>query len=147
MSEYFRNFPSKKKLYTHELLSKLEEALSSKDAVLMEHLIVIIFYDGADESFSKILCKLLSEDWHNTHEDIISILEEIRDAGTVECIYKATFREAEAESSEDEPCPLIVKCLRALYAIHTPGAIENIKKFSTTQNLNVKQTVSLLLGD
>lgn len=144
LSEYFNDFQKKKKLYTHELLSKLEEAIILKDAVLIEYLVIIIFEDGPDKLFSKVLCKLLSEEWHYTHEDIVSLLEEIKDPETIECIYQATFREAGFD--DDDVRPLTVKCLRALYAINTPEALEKIKLFSTSKNTHVKDTVSLLLN-
>src|SRR5438132_695639 len=75
LKEYFNGrLPSE----TH-VLHLLEYAIVGKDGDLVEEAMVLLCtgYFKTD-SFFILLCQLLTEDWHTKHEDIATLLKQIK---------------------------------------------------------------------
>ena len=93
IDEFMESIPQKTFSFTDKLVPLLEKAYIKKNAVNVELLTIAASADGVSNRYSNVLCKLLKEDWHEKQEDIVMLLEEIRDPNTVDCINASVFRE------------------------------------------------------
>lgn len=107
-----------KKLYSMDLIRKFEEVKERHDERLLHYLCVISFADGVDNRFTDILCRFLKDDWHRCHEDIVSLLEDIKDPQSVDCLYQRALEIPDY----DDGRALAIKCIWALGAINTGEA-------------------------
>ena len=76
------------------LLIKMILAYKQEDAEMIEYLIFTIFLAEDELNISSlldILNKLILCKWHEKHEDIVFLLQKIRDSESVECLYQAIF--------------------------------------------------------
>ena len=74
------------------LLIKMILAYKQEDAEMIEYLIFTIFLAEDELNISSlldILNKLILCKWHEKHEDIVFLLQKIRDSESVECLYQA----------------------------------------------------------
>lgn len=117
--EFIKRFPEAPTVrYLHD---ELESALTNKDGDSIEYLLLLGFHFGFDRSSSSVLCSLIMQDWHMQHENIATILADMRAPDTVECLYAACFA-AFPYLDYDESYSLGVKCIYALNAIGTKSA-------------------------
>jgi hypothetical protein len=122
----------------------IEEVSLDRKDIMLEYLLYIAEQDGLNKSYTHIFCKLLEQNWHEWHEDIVIHLEIIKDPESIESIYKSTFMEKDFH--DDEPCPLTKKCIWALSAINTHESREKIQILSNSSNLSVKETALMELN-
>ena len=130
--------------YQNELLDMFNEAVSSKDILMLDCLLIIAERDGLDDIYTEVLCSILQQEWHKSHEDIISLLEEIRDPKSVDCVYRATF--LEKHNMDEEPAPLTIKCIWALAAINTKAAFEKIQILRASINVSIQEAAEAYLN-
>ena len=69
----------------------LDDAQSRKDLAQLECILILFFRFGGEEKYTFPLCQLLGEDWHIQHENIVMLLQKIRDPSSVECLYRAAI--------------------------------------------------------
>lgn len=113
---YWDKFPKgQQKLYKTENLNLLKRNIEERDAVGLSHIIAIIIHDGADSDFTHLLLPLLNESWHTAVEDIISVLEIIKDPNSVNDLYIRTINVPEY----DDMRAIAKKCMWALFEINT----------------------------
>lgn len=130
-----------KYLYTNELLEKLGDAIQMHDSKGVEYLCLISEVDGIDKRFTNILCKLLEENWHHSHEDIVMMMEIIKDPASVDCMYKISIN----IPSYDDGRSLAKKCIWALGAINTADAKEKLKMLSMSDDEIIKNAAVMQL--
>lgn len=118
---FFRLFPADLKLNTTFAVRELEDALIRKDAAQVECALLLTFHFGNQERHAAILCKLLLEDWHHQHENIASLLQDLKDPSSIECLYQTALTHF-AYLDYDEAYALAVKCIWALGDINTDDA-------------------------
>lgn len=81
----------------------------------------------------EIWCKLLTENWHNSHEDIAFLLQRFPDPKTVDCLFEAATTSFDY-LSYDETFQLSRKCIKALAAIGNEEAIQCLRKLEKNEN-------------
>lgn len=125
ISEFLNLIPQKTFSFTDRIVNLLEKACMEKDPDKVEFLIIAASADGVSNRYSKIFCKLLKAEWHQKQEDIVMLLEEIKDPDTVDCINDLVYHKM--PWSDDENSSLALKCIWALGAIGNNKAIERLK--------------------
>jgi hypothetical protein len=108
---------------------ELEHAFEEKSAASVECALVLGFVFGLSRSWAPQLCKLMQEDWHQSHEDIASLPQDIRVPSTVDCIYQAALRKHDYLAYDNSEA-LAVKCIWALHDIGTPEAVVKLTLLS-----------------
>jgi len=97
-------------------------ASDRKSADVLEAVLILAFHFGASADLAVILCRLLVEDWHRSHENIALLLQQLRDPETVDCLYRCAQMQLDYLAFDDNYA-LAVKCVWALHDIGTPEAI------------------------
>lgn len=131
---YFQG-KTKNKEYILELL-KL--AYKEKNADDIEFCLYICFVlELHMEDSLQILCDLLKEHWHYQHENILIMLQELKDPKSVDFIYQTA--KTKYEYLEYNDCySLIIKCCWALGDINTNESLEKLKQLSQSNNEIIK---------
>ena len=123
----------------------LENAYSEKNADDVEYSLSIGFmFNLFSKFYSDILCKLIEEDWHFSHENIASIFQELKLPETVDCLYKTVLKQFKY-LEYDEFFALAVKCIWALGEIRTAEAKEKLKLLTQSNNKIIKENALMQL--
>jgi len=115
----------------------LETALIEKNAADVAHGLAVGFKLGFSAEYTKLLSNLFELDWHCSHEDIISALDELRDSELVDLFYKAT-RVIPPYLDFDENRALAVKAIWALGNLGTDKARTKLKEISQSEHPRLK---------
>jgi hypothetical protein len=104
-------------------LHLLEESEATRQAEDLQCALIIGFTFGFASKHNEILCRLADADWHVSHEDVVSALQEIgiEHSETVKALYRVT-QIVPDYLAFDESRALAVKTIWALGRIHTPEA-------------------------
>ncbi len=88
-ADFLRYFPAA--VEDGKVASRLiEEACGARNADdLMGALIVGFVFDFGPEHIPS-LCRLVDEDWHHSHEDVVSALDGLRTPAAIEALCRAT---------------------------------------------------------
>lgn len=145
-TDYFNNlwdeFPKGQLLqFKRETLSLLKDNVANKNEKGLAKTLAIISYDGADSDYTDILLQLLDEKWHTSEEDIMGILELIKDPKSVNKLYEV----AVDVPDYDEMRAIAKKCIWALSAINTPEAILKLKLLQKVDDLIIKENATFEL--
>ncbi|TKG87735.1 hypothetical protein EYV94_27970 [Puteibacter caeruleilacunae] len=133
---YWEQFPEGRLLrFKAETLSLLEDNVRDKDAKGLANILAVIYNDGADSDYTSILLSLLDETWHTSEEDIVEILELIKDPESVQKLYDVAVNVPDY----DEMRALAKKCMWALSAISTPDAINKLKVLAKSDDTIIKE--------
>ncbi|WP_293308482.1 hypothetical protein [Pedobacter sp. UBA5917] len=117
----------------HDILDLIAYAISIKDSRLIEE-VVVLLYTGyfKTESFLLVLCGLLSAHWHIKHEDIVTLLKEIKSPKAVNCLYSAVELRF-AYLDYDDTYQFARKCIKALSVIGDENAVEKLKLLTNSK--------------
>jgi len=126
------------------IAAALLEALASKDAANVEHIMLLGFKFGFPDDCVEVLCKIMLQDWHNQHENIAMVLKDLRSPGSTDCLYQ-TVEAHFPYLDYDESYALGVKCLYALHAIGTPQAREKLALLASSSNEVISERAGRLL--
>lgn len=85
---------------------------------------------------------LEDETWHTKIEDIISLLEDIKDPKSIELLYKTAINVPDY----DEMRSVAKKCLWALLAINTPEAMEKIYLLKRCDDVYIRDGAAMVLS-
>lgn len=122
--DYWEQFPSDEDfLFKTETLSLLKGDFASQNKRGLHNTLSVIYVDGADNDYTDILLNLLDEKWHDSEEDIVSILELIKDPKSINKLFELALDIPDY----DEMRGLSKKCIYALSAINTPEAIQKLE--------------------
>jgi len=121
---YWDKFPVFGSLkYKTETLSLLKQNIKNKNVEGLIHTLAVIYADGADKDYTNDLLFLLEENWHLLTENIIEILEIIKDPNTVNKVYEIAINIPDY----DEMRAIAIKCMRVLTAVNSRESINKLK--------------------
>jgi hypothetical protein len=134
-TNYFDNYLDKfpegnSRKFKKETLLLLEKNVKERDSLALSNTLTVIFKDGADEDFTDLLLLLLDEDWHTSEEDIVELLEIIKDPKATNKLYEVAINVPDY----DEMRALAKKCMWALSSINTNESIEKLKKLAKSDD-------------
>ncbi|CAA7195132.1 HEAT repeat domain-containing protein [Chryseobacterium potabilaquae] len=133
---YWDQFPSGNLLrFKNETLSLLKGNLVNKDEKGLANTLAVICNDGADGDYTDILLQLLDEKWHTSEEDIITILELIKDPKSIDKLYEVAINIPDY----DDMRALAKKCMWALSAINTPKSINKLRLLQASNDPIIKE--------
>lgn len=139
---YWEQFPSGQCLrFKEETLSLLKEHVENKNEKGLANTLAIICHDGADSDYTDVLLHLLDEKWHISEEDIVSILELIKDPKSVDKLYDVAINVPDY----DEMRALAKKCMWALSAINTKEAIQKLEVLQHYEDPIIKENATFQL--
>jgi len=85
---YWSQFPSgMQKRFKPETFALLKENIEYQDAKGLSCTLAVIRHNGADNDYTDMLLSLLNKDWHISQEDIVEILEMIKDPKSIDKLY------------------------------------------------------------
>jgi hypothetical protein len=87
--EFLRQFPSaveRGKL----ALKLLEGAFQIQDAKDLDCALIVGFTFGFAPEHADIFCQLINAEWHHSHEDLVSALDEMKSPNAAEALFCAT---------------------------------------------------------
>jgi hypothetical protein len=122
--------------------ASLEKGYADKNSDDIEYAFYVGF--GFDLLYSHelldILCKLITEDWHISHEDIAMILQRLRSPESVDCLVNAISIANQLEYLEyNEGESFIIKCTWALGDINTEYANQKLNELSLSTNSRIRK--------
>ena len=68
----------------------LRDAVRRRDGVDVEMALIVVATFEATPEFLTPLTELISADWHQKHEDVVSVLDRLRDPAALPALYEAT---------------------------------------------------------
>ncbi|MEN5197510.1 HEAT repeat domain-containing protein [Sphingobacterium faecium] len=133
---YWDKFPEGRHLqFKKETLSLLKNNVTNKDEKGLANTLAVLCNDGADSDYTDILLQLLDEKWHISEEDIISVLELIKDPKSVNKLYEVALDVPDY----DEMRAIAKKCIWSLSAINTPEAVQKLKLLTKVDDPTIKE--------
>lgn len=131
-----------------EFISKeIENASQKENADELEDAITLIFIFNEIKIPAEKLNFLLLEHWHYKHEDIASLLQDVKSESSVEYLFKA-IQENYTYLSFDDGHALAVKCIWALGDINSERAKFKLSKLCQSNieiiKLNAEKQLSRL---
>lgn len=140
---YWEQFPKGRHLaFKKETLSLLNKNIESRDATGLSSTLAVIYLDGADTDYTEPLLSLLDQDWHTSEEDIVGILEQIKDPKSVDKLYKIAVNIPDY----DDMRALAKKCIWALSAINTSESIEKLKLLQAFDDPIIRENATFQLN-
>ena len=131
----------------HEFVrEELGQALNQKSADDVGCAMLLAFLFGFSRSWAPLLGTLLCEDWHHSHEDIASVLQDIRDSSTVDALYETALKR-HPYLDYDDAFVLAVKCIWALHDIGTTAAQEKLVLLSQSKNIVISGSADTRLKE
>jgi HEAT repeat protein len=114
-------------------LRKLYNAIEAKDAEQVDIALDKCFGSNFSREYIPALIELLGKTWHYRHEDIVSVLQQLKDSRAVDALYEETHSEYEYLNYDD--CyGLARKCTWALADIGTPEAKAKLQQLAQESN-------------
>ncbi len=138
---YWEQFPTGRFLFKDKTLPLLELNAAEKDAHGLSNTLAVICRDGADRDYTGVLLTLLDENWHRSEEDIVSVLEMIKDPDSADKLYEVAIHVPDY----DDMRALAKKCMWALSAIGTPRAIEKLKMLQRSTDSIISENATFQL--
>lgn len=140
---YWDKFPEGEFRFKEETLYLMQKNIAEKDAQGLAHTLAVICNDGADREYTPFLLKLLDEKWHISEEDIVSVLEMIKDPESIDKLYETAVNIPEW----DDMRGLAKKCMWALSAINTSEAINKLKMLQNSDDVIIKENATFQLKE
>ncbi len=134
-----------KSLRRSAIKKALNKAIANKDEPLLRSALNKAYTLGIDESFTKLISQLLTETWHDEHEDLVHTIyfDNLKDDIFTEPLYKIATEPDVYRRYDDELEPTLRKCIHALKIINTEKANIYIEKLKNTNNSNVDMALSM----
>ena len=70
-------------------LDRIEAARASKDDNALFEAMLQVFREGPTRELVPTLCELVLEDWHQQHEDVVLVLQDLKDGRAAQPLYRA----------------------------------------------------------
>ncbi len=121
-----------------DLCKELTIAREAKDAELVDlllYLSAIVKFDYYDVD---ILNQLVTDPWHQKHEEIVRLLDHYRQPSSVNPLYKAALLNLDYRDYDDDFI-LANKCIRVLEKIQGQNAIEKMELLAGADNELIRQ--------
>lgn len=117
----------------------LEEGYKSQSAEDLQCALITGFTFGFGPEHTEILRQLVEVDWHHSHEDVVSALDELRTPDAVEALFRATQRIPKSLEYDDSRA-LAVKAVWALGKIPGTEAETKLKTLARSDNAILRKT-------
>jgi hypothetical protein len=118
--DFLRRFPSS--VEEGKVASRvLEDAYATQSAEDLQCALIIGFAFGFATAHKEILSRLIDVDWHNSHEDVVEALDELRTPDAVDALFRATQWIPKSLEYDDSRA-LAVKAIWALAKLTVPEA-------------------------
>ena len=141
---YWDKFPQGRQLrFKSETLSLLKKDIENRDSKGLANTLAVIHIDGADKDFTSLLLQLLDEDWHISEEDIVSVLELIKDPRSIDKLYDVAVNVPDY----DDMRALAKKCMWALSSINTPEAVGKLELLRKSNDPIIKENATFQLEE
>ncbi|WP_312199587.1 hypothetical protein [Kosakonia cowanii] len=121
-----------------DLCKELAIAREAKDAELVDlllYLSAVVKFDYYDVG---ILNQLVTDPWHQKHEEIVRLLDHYRQPSSVNPLYEAALLNLDYRDY-DEDFILANKCMRALEKIQDQNAVEKMELLASADNELIRQ--------
>ncbi len=130
--DFLRRFPSA--VENGKLaLTWLEDAYQKRNADDLQCALTIGFTFGFVPEHTGVLCRLIESDWHYSHEDVVSALENLRTPDAVEALFRAT-QWIPKSLEYDESRALASKAIWALGKIPGPQAKTKLEALARSED-------------
>jgi len=133
LRRFLRKYPVDPRRNPEHICDLLKSALANRDAEEAAAADMLGWEFGFPRSCLVPLNALLTEDWHEQHEDFAMALQMKRDPSSVEALYRAAQMQL-GYLDYDEAYALAVKCCWALGDINTPEADEKLRELANSDN-------------
>jgi hypothetical protein len=107
-------------------LELLEEAWAERNSTDVEHALIVSFSFGVSPAQLDVLMRLADADWHRSHEDVVSALDELRDKRAVDVLYYAALKR-HGYLAFDKARALAVKAIWGLGNTPDDSAMEKLR--------------------
>lgn len=121
-----------------DLCKELTIAREAKDAELVDLLLYLSAVVKFDYYDVDILNQLVTDSWHQKHEEIVRLLDHYRQPSSVNPLYKAVLLNLDYRDY-DEDFVLANKCIRTLEKIQDQNAIEKMELLAAADNELIRQ--------
>ncbi|MHA0983951.1 hypothetical protein ACR9GO_15165 [Kosakonia cowanii] len=121
-----------------DLCKELTIAREAKDAELVDLLLYLSAVVKFDYYDVDILNQLVTDPWHQKHEEVVRLLDHYRQPSSVNPLYKAALFNLDYRDY-DEDFVLANKCIRALEKIQDQNAIEKMELLAGADNELIRQ--------
>jgi hypothetical protein len=119
--------------------SWLEEAYKAQNAEELQCALAVGFTFGFAPEHKEIFRRLIGEDWHYSHEDVVSALETWPVPDTVEALFRATQWIPKSLEYDDSRA-LAVKAIWALGKIPGTEADASLKALARSDDIVLRKT-------
>lgn len=126
-------------------LSLLADAVARRDDVDLEYALVVCSVFGISLDHQPLLLRLSSADWHQKHEDVVSMLGRLRSPLAVHALYAAT-QSVPPYLEYDGGKALTRKAIRALGGIPGPDARQALLRLADSGDETVREWAQRRLG-
>jgi hypothetical protein len=92
------------------VLRALEGAVRERSSDDVECGLLLGFKFGFPTNLAPVLCKLILEDWHKSHENIAMLLQKLRDPRSIDCLFQTALTRFPYLDYDDARA-LAVKCI------------------------------------
>ncbi|AOM77699.1 hypothetical protein [Pedobacter steynii] len=132
----------KSKLEIHNIIN---ESITHEDKVQLRFALNIAYKDGIDNSYTKLIARLLVATWHDEHEDLVNTiyLSNLNDDIFTDSLYKIATDPGLYRKYDDETESTLRKCIHALKMINSASANVYIAKLKNTKNSNIDMVLSM----
>ncbi|OEK08059.1 hypothetical protein A8C32_16525 [Flavivirga aquatica] len=133
--EFFKQFKVEKNIKDY-ILDSLNNAYANKKEDVLEHALLLYFNLNDfkfDNSNTELLGEILLEEWHNNHEDLAMIFQDMRDPRSIPFLEKAMNLNLEYLDYNDGES-LIRKCAYALGDIDNSISWDKINSLLSSDN-------------
>ena len=114
-------------------LSLLEEVTRAQNSTDLQATLIVGAAFGYTSAHVALLCRLLRDSWHRSHEEIVATLQSLKDPRAVEVLYDASLV-PHAYLGRDDFYILVRRCTWALADIGTPDALGKLQLLSASEN-------------
>ena len=121
-----------------DLCKELTIAREAKDAELVDLLLYLSAVVKFDYYDVDILNQLVTDTWHQKHEEIVRLLDHYRQPSSVNPLYEAALLNLDYRDYDDDFI-LANKCIRTLERIQDQNAIEKMKLLASADNELIRQ--------
>lgn len=121
-----------------DLCKELTIAREAKDAELVDLLLYLSAVVKFDYYDVNILNQLVTDPWHQRHEEIVRLLDHYRQPSSANPLYKAALLDLDYRDY-DEDFVLANKCIRVLEKIQDQNAIEKMELLAAADNELIRQ--------
>ena len=121
-----------------DLCKELTIAREAKDAELVDLLLYLSAVVKFDYYDVDILNQLVTDPWHQKHEEIVRLLDHYRQPSSVNPLYEAALLNFDYRDYDDDFI-LANKCIRVLEKIQDQNAIEKMELLASADNELIRQ--------